>query len=283
MSLRERLVRCAERKTSPQHRPLLFPVSCVEDFLSDNPILVALQVGVREAHRALLDVDRKCTQWAPEGEGAEKRGESREERVRFDNVSLSSLTVHTSGCIECGGYIETDFRGGDRVCIRCGLVQDRFSINVNPEYVAPVDTVERVVQSTNILKGVGKCATKAACRTDGEKGRSRHWSLMEHLNIYAKLPMDDLIRMDKFLAVWHDGVHSTNARITAVLLYLPLSKHFPHEETVRKRVRLGEEVEAVRSIQPKASFACEACGRGFHMKRDARLCCKKRSWGGKRK
>ena len=191
-----------------------------------------------------------------------------------DTPNLSS-PPSVPRCSECKvGFIVIDTREAIRVCDSCGLVQHRGTLNIAPEFMSPPD-VKR--SSTVHLKGVPSWMLQASLTDDSTSQYSKHWSEMQQFNTYANLGMDDLLLMDDILKSWTGGGFSSNVRIAAVLLYLPLKEKFPSEETIRKRVRRGEGIPVVKGIVPKAEFSCSTCGKACHTQKDARFCCKQ--WG----
>lgn len=260
-SLKSRLLRSSEAVRPVQE--LLFPLASVRGFLESHPVLNGLELTVAEVHTAILEVHKRCQGTSDEG--------------------ASSQTTIVS-CFECGSrQIVVDVREGNHVCDHCGLVQHRGSINVTMEYTLPADVSKGSRRKQTILRNVPSWRIHKSLTNDRRERRSKSWNELEHYNAHVHLPEDDLVRMDRLLCGWIGGGHSSNARIAAVLLYLPLLASLPSEETVRSQVRTGSALPMVETVEPTAQYECATCGKACHTKKDARFCCRFSSWGQKKR
>ena len=191
-----------------------------------------------------------------------------------------SRPPNPNACHECSGYVEVDHREGNRVCILCGLVQDRSSTGVAPPFVeTPVTVAPRASGAGDAPPRVSQCLF-SRCDSPSGRRRSAHWDDLQHYNHFTRLMDDDLVRMDRLLATWTDGGISGSVRVAAALLYLALRRQFPDEQAVRRNVRLHEAVTPVHSVTPEHEFECVTCGRGAHTMKGARFCCR---GGGRRR
>tara|TARA_B110001452_G_scaffold187767_1_gene158107 strand:- start:231 stop:1043 length:813 start_codon:yes stop_codon:yes gene_type:complete len=261
MSLKARLTRCSAPPVAPRGE-LLFPLSCVSEFLEGHSIVKAMDLSARDVHGAILEVDRRV-----------KSGRRQDLATQADATRPAPPRA-PAGCLECKGYVEMDVREGNRVCVDCGLVQERSSMGMALDFAEPfVETKKSTSKSRNMLAGVSAHVKE---KVSGNRHRlhSPHWEKMEHYNAYVQLQTDDLIAMDRLLAAWTEGGPPSLVRVAAVLLYLPLKKTFPEEGEVRKNVRIGANVDKVVSVVPDREFECSRCGRGAYSMKEARYCCR---------
>lgn len=260
-SLRSRLLRSSEAVQPAQE--LLFPLASVRGFLESHPVLLGLDLSVGEVHTAILEVHKRC-QGRSDGD--------------------ASQPVNVPCCVECGSrQIVVDAREGNHVCEQCGLVQHRGSINVTMEYTLPADVSKGSRRKQTLLRNVPSWRIHQSLTNDRRDQRSKSWSELEHYNAHVHLAEDDLVRMDRLLCGWSGGGHTRNARVAAVLLYLPLLASLPSEETVRAQVRMGSSLPMVETVEPTALYECATCGKACHTKKDARFCCRFSSWGQKKR
>lgn len=255
-ALQKRLQKATARTTGPAAtRRTVFPLSAVHDFLGRHKLVDAMGVSEAEVHSAILDIHR-----------------------RFMSVEKEPLleSPSTSRCSACGGHVLLDAREAVLVCDACGVVQHQGSLNIAPEYTGPAK-VRRT--SAHRPRGVPLWMFRDSLTDDLSGRRSKHWSKMQHFNIYVGLGDDELARMDRILAACTGGGHSADARIAAALIYPPLRKSIPTDDALRDRIRRGEAIPVVHSTVPTAEFGCEGCGRKFHTRKEARFCCRLHKWG----
>lgn len=262
-SLKERL-KSAHARQEEKTSPILLPLSTVRDYLSRHVIVCALHLNPSDVHAAVLEVHRRYCDMQCSME-VKTQTPQRPQRM----------------CFEChDGYIVLDAREGQEVCSTCGIVQTTRTINVTPEYQTPAD-VSR--SRTKRIKDVPKwMLNKSLSDVQGFKP-SKFWSNLQHYNAYVHLGLDDLTCLDKLLCSWTGGGFSSDTRMAAALLYLPLRSKFPTDDDIRQRVRGGHTLAVVETVVPEAKHKCETCGEMCHTGKEARFHCRFTGWGKKRK
>ena len=251
------------------------------DTLHEHPLVVSIGVDALEVYRAFMGL----SEW--------RRSAVASEVVPCEGRRLHPSRMPLGSCATCGHRVELDSRAGDLVCTQCGLVQQRGSVNVNPEYVEldPIDSLPPGVPS---IRGVTKPVYLTVHGGGGGGGVERdarvRWSELEHWNHYTHWGEDTLKTMKGTLDRWAPSGLAKEVRMCAVLLETFLSERLPKEEDARKRLLtnrlpLREEkprVEVASSADPNV-HGCSGCGMRFACARDARFHCLKKGWGVKRR
>ena len=163
------------------------------------------------------------------------------------------------------------------VCASCGLVQTLAPVNVQPEVQLGVSTSSSGFErKASFARGIPRRMLDSSSSLDAS--RSPYLSDLQHWNAYVHLSEDDLAMADRRLRVWmQDGMHYLrDRRMLAVLLWPQVSPLLLCEEDIRSRILAGTSIPVMRSTEPDARFACEACGRRFHSLKSARYHCKLR-------
>jgi len=249
------------------------PRSMVGDALHEHTLVVSMGVDALEVYRALMGL----SEWRQSGMSSMA--------VPYEGRRLHPSRIPLGACVACGHRVELDSRGGDFVCAQCGLVQQRGSVNVNPEYV---ESDPRVAPQG--CPSIPRVSKPVYLSVHGEEGRRIAWSELEHWNHYTHWGGDTLKTMKTTLDRWTPSGLTKEVRICAVLLETFLPEIIPREDDTRKRLLtnrlpLREQkpgVEVVARADPNV-HDCLGCGKRFSCARDARFHCRKQGWGIKRR
>lgn len=239
MSLLERLGRT--KKQDPEGRKeVLFPFSIAEEYLSSSPLVLELGVAPELVHRSFLDLERRPP-------------------------SVQSITS-LRRCFECRGILEVDAREGVEVCTDCGIVQNRASLNIVPEYVIPADRGTKRMRMSSTLLSRGE-----------QKTTSSFWRDLAHYNIFTHLSEDSLRAADARLRGWCPP-YGRNAALAASLLGPALRRLVPASASIRSTLERGSSLAPVEDALPVPRFPCAECKRPCFSRKDARWHCRL-GWG----
>lgn len=97
-----------------KHAPTLLPFAFLKELLKKEPIVVGLGLSENEVYDFVVGSFHDDAPSSETGSTARHR----------------PIAAAPNACFECTGYIEIDHRNGARVCVDCGLVQDRGSLCV---------------------------------------------------------------------------------------------------------------------------------------------------------
>lgn len=240
----------------------ILPYDCCADFLSAHPLVIDARLDPRAVHAALLSFDAHVS-------GAKQE----EEEVQEKKVLAAPR------CVECArGHILLDEHNGVEVCDTCGLVQTRASINVTPEFVAPVPDSQLVPphKRAHGVRGVATWMVKKLSSDPEKARRESYWEDLLHYNVFVHHSEDDLRVLARHVHAWvdaHGGV-TREVRIAAALLHPRIRAQFMDESDVRKRLRTQQGLQTVVDPTPAPAFACTRCGARVATQKDARFHCR---------
>ena len=279
MSLLARLQEASKR--SEETVPLgdertLIPLGLVEGYLSSHILVHSLSVSVSDVHSALVEIHRRVLKEEDSAHQTDHPPKS-DQTPKSENPPKSD---HRSRCFECNGYLELDAHEGHEVCINCGLVQTRGSINIEPEFMAPPDVNPRGGRRSSILRGVPKNMFYASLSSGGEKNHSQYREELEHFNAYIHLSLDELNYMDRLLGKWTTGGLPRQARVIGALLYIPLKEQFKYTaKVVRGALSSNTSLTAIEAARPTPQFPCPSCHTMCFTGQSARFHCRLKNWG----
>ena len=233
----------SNKRSAPATKPIVFPYSLVETLLENHPLIQNLQVSAKQVHTALLQL-----------------------HSHLSSLKESVKDIVTEKCFECNGDVEQDDKESTRVCKQCGLVQNRMSFNVSPEFVSCPTAAKA---STNFVRGIPKYMLLP--KRDSE---SKLLDMLQHWNILVGLSDEDVKLISTVLDSWKQNGISNNVKIAAALLYKPFRLKFPDECNTRMRLQNKQALETVKSVLPSPSFPCLQCGVLTFSKRSATYHCK---------
>ena len=269
-------------------RGALLPWECVKSFLTTHPLILGY-VPVNEDDTDGGDAQspaKRVHLWIVELASADASHPSRRRAACVPEMNAQAHLARRAplSCRSCSAVlIVLDEHKGEHICLQCGLVQQRASINVVPEWVTH-PSVERS-RSGGKRKAIGfdaKANQRALKMGSDTVSSSHYWKVVdevEEMNQFSCLTKDDVRKVALMATNWIHGTTSCPFRaskIVACMIFWELKDHILDEARVRDLVKRRKSLPAVDPSPPAPTFACEACGRRLYSRRDARFHCKGR-------
>ena len=238
--------------THATHVPLL-PFDCCIGFLENHTLLCVMDVDVHKVHKVIVDLHT----W-------------KQRTATATTTTTQSTQSTTARCTECNvGHVVLDEREGVPVCVRCGLVQVRGTVNVSPEYDEPPVPSKRKRDDDTIPWYV-----RRMCNAQREVTFAHE---LAHWNAFVGHSEDTLSALNHMLTTWKPTGVDEQSKIAGVLLYDSVAKQMT-EANWEKRVRdntvsHGSSMIVGDSVS-KPTFPCPACGRLEHSRKSATYHCR---------
>ena len=198
----------------------------------------------------------------------------------------------TSGCGCSRVFERIDARNGCIVCDNCGVVK-QFNINVEPEFVKPVEESDLAHPSkrARCIRGVNESVVRsieASDRRDAQKDIDRlilrdmaHWTGYFHLSQHS------VYEAAKLFTTWNRSGQcglSRAAKMLAILYFMEIGDKLPSLASTRKLISRADNpgFDALQMEPSGGAFQCCECARNWSSAKDARFCCRVKVFKGRR-
>jgi hypothetical protein len=250
-------------------KKLVLPYDLVYEYIKNHESLKYSGTNTRDIYNGInLFLNKTLkNEETPENE---KKDKGNTENVTKDKSKELSATGF---CGECKGYLLIDSVVGNYVCSSCGLLQNRNSINITPEYSKPAE-VEGFNKPQKI-RGVNKTVIHIV--NASSENVSQPQNIMEdlkHFNAFFNIPQDDLKLLElKFRYQSKNTSVSYNGKILGLIFSYIFKDSMILEEDFKHKINNGITIKEISGC-PEPLFSCKNCGSMCFTMKDARYHCK---------